>query len=123
MVKKLSQNLLDLYSVMIFGSNIDADLTTTESNGAFSNNLLTKYVIKLLDSSLNFTSWETLTKSFGRSSLSFASAANPRSRFFFGIWFDVLLTSMFIREDLVLAPAITLGLMKNVRIVDSSDFK
>ena len=30
---------------------------------------------------------------------------------------------MFIREDPILAAAITLGLMKSLRSVDSSDFK
>ena len=82
MMKKVSQNLHifhSIYSIMTFGSNIDADLTSVESNSTLSNNLLTKCVRKVLASSLNFTSWETLTKSFDHSSLSFASAANSRS--------------------------------------------
>ena len=70
---------------MILGSNIDADLTTTKSNGALSNNLLQRCVRKVLASSLNFTSWETLTKSFHCSSLSFASAAKLGSMSLFGI--------------------------------------
>ena len=94
-----------LYSIMTFGSNIDADLATTESNAALSNNLLTICVRKILASSLNFISLETLTKSFDHSILSFASAANPRSRSLIRIWFDVLLISMFIREDPLLVAA------------------
>ena len=70
---------------MIFESNTDTDLAITESNDALLNNLRTRCVRKVLASSLNFTSWETLTKSFDHSSLSFASAANQRSRPFFGI--------------------------------------
>ena len=119
-MKKFSQNLLDLFKAML---NHDAGLTTTECNGALSNNLLTRCVRKVLASSLNFPSWETLTKSFDHSSLSFALAANPRSRSLFGIWFDVLLMWMFIREDPILAATITVGLMKNLRSADSGDFK
>ena len=119
-MKKLSQNLLDLFKAML---NHDAGLTTTECNGALSNNLLTRCVRKVLAFSLNFPSWETLTKSFDHSSLSFALAANPRSRSLFGIWSDVLLISMFIREDPILAATITVGLMKNLRSADSGDFK
>ena len=70
---------------MFVGSDIDAYLATTESNGALSNNLLTICVRKVQASSLNFISWETLTKSFDRGSLSFASAASPRSRSLFGL--------------------------------------
>ena len=80
-----------LYSIMIFGSNIDAGLTTAESNSALSNNLLTRCVGKILASSLNFFSWETLNKSFDHSYLSFHSAANPRSKSLLGIWLDVQL--------------------------------
>ena len=70
---------------MIFGSNIDANLTATESKGALSNNLLARCVSKVLGCSLNFTAWETLTKSFDRSSLSFVSAANQSSRSLFSV--------------------------------------
>ena len=51
MMKKLSEkNLLifsQLYSIIIFGSNIDPDFTTMESNGALSNNLLIKCLRKV----------------------------------------------------------------------------
>ena len=70
---------------MIFGSNIDANLTATESKGALSNNLLARSVSKVLGCSLNFTSWETLTKSFDCSSLSFVFAANQSSRSLFSV--------------------------------------
>ena len=82
MMKELSQNLLDVFTATLnhdFGSNIDADLATTESTAAVSNNLLIICVRKILASSLNLISLETLTKSFDHSILSFASAANPRS--------------------------------------------
>ena len=72
---------------MIFGSNIDANLTATESKGALSNNLLARCVSKVLGCSLNFTSWETLTKSFDCSSLSFVSAANKSSSLVFDLMF------------------------------------